>query len=155
MDSRELIRPRLHGSRFSEHVGTLDPLDVPARLDELRNLKDGWADGMQYAGDWGNGYGKAPSHTGLNWLSDSFERHYPEDVPLPHTYPTPEGGVQMEWSLGSREVSVEVDLSTHRAEWRWLDISTHEEDERILNLDDARAWKMIASEVRRMAGCAR
>ena len=73
------------------------PLDIAAQLEELRNLKDGWADGIQHPSDWGSGYGKAPRHDGLNWLWDRLEREYPDDLPLTCIYPTPEGGVQMEW----------------------------------------------------------
>ena len=57
----------------------LDPLDVPARLDELRGMQDGWLEGD----------GKAPPHSGLDWLSGAFaKRGYPDDIPLPYTYPT-------------------------------------------------------------------
>ena len=44
-----------------DDISLLHPLDVPARLDEFRDMKDGWADGMQHPSDWGNGYGRAPS----------------------------------------------------------------------------------------------
>lgn len=60
----------------------LDPLDVRARLDDLRALSDGWLDGT----------GVAPPHAGLDWLASAFDRHFPDDLPLPHLYPTPEGG---------------------------------------------------------------
>lgn len=124
------------------------PLDVPARLDEFRELKDGWADGMQYAGNWGNGYGKAPSYAGLDWLSVAFTRYYPEDAPLPFTYPTPEGGVQMEWSLGDQEISLEVNLETGWAWWHRLDMSTDDDEEQDLNLNSD-GWIWLVAEIMR------
>ena len=127
------------------------PLDVPARLDEFRALRDGWADGMQYAGDWGNGYGKAPSPAGLDWLAAAFTHHYPQDAPLPYTYPTPEGGIQMEWSYGSQDISLEIDLETRQGEWCRLDLSSMDEAERNLTLDAA-GWQWLGAEVMRWAG---
>ena len=125
----------------AENPGVPHPLDVAARLAELRAMQDGWLDGD----------GVAPPHAGLDWLADSFQSRYPEDVPLPYTYPTPEGGVQMEWSLGPFEISLEIDLASHSAEWFWVEIPTDAEGERMLNLDDATAWDWFASEIRRLA----
>ena len=127
------------------------PLDVPTRLDKFRELKDGWADGMQYAGDWGNGYGKAPSPAGLDWLTAAFTRHYPADAPLPYTYPTPEGGVQMEWSLGVQDISLEVNLETGWAWWHRLDMSTDNDEEQVLNLNSD-GWIWLGAEIMRWSG---
>jgi len=133
---------RLLGLESIEHISLLDPLDVPARLDELRGLRDGWLEGK----------GVAPCHEGLDWLAASFDRYFPEDLPLPHVYPTAEGGVQAEWSLASNEVSIEVDLATHRGEWHWLDLTSDAKDLRALTLDDDEAWAWVVTEIRRMAG---
>ena len=148
---------RTHYSRLGrrqwslENPGVPHPLDVPARLDEFKELRDGWADGMQVASDWGNGYGKAPDHAGLDWLADTFERRYPDDAPLPYAYPTPEGGVQIEWSLGPYEASVEIDINDHSAEWFVVDLPADTSDERMLNLDIADDWAWFANEIRRLA----
>ena len=60
-----------------------------------------------------------PARNGF-WLAEIFERFYPKvpDVPLrgAYVYPTVEGGVQLEWSLGSKEISLEVTLADHSAE---------------------------------------
>ena len=66
----------------------LDPLDIPFRIGELRQLKLGWLDGQ----------GIPPTHDGLDWLSQSFYSSYADDAPLPYLYPTPEGRVLAEWS---------------------------------------------------------
>ena len=45
------------------------PMDIPARLDEFRDLKDGWLEGE----------GVAPNLDGLDWLVATFDRHFPND----------------------------------------------------------------------------
>ncbi len=77
-----------------EHINTLDALDplnaldIGARVDELRALKDGWLEGE----------GKSLRSEGLDWLVTACASHYPERTPLPHLYPTPEGDIRAEWS---------------------------------------------------------
>lgn len=129
----------------------LHPLDVRARLAEFRELRDGWADGMQYAGDWGSGYGKMPNPAGLDWLAAAFEQRYPAGVPLPHTYPTPEGEVRMEWSCRSHCFILEIDLATHQGRWLWFDQDSDDELERVLDLDAAQDWEWFAGEIRARA----
>ena len=120
----------------------LDPLDVPSRLDEFREMSDGWLEGD----------GRAPDHAGLDWLSASFERHYPKDIPLPHSYPTPEGGVEMEWSFGSQSVILEIDLEKRLGDWLRFDKESDEEDNYTLALsDNGSGWERIAAEIRRMS----
>ena len=113
--------------------------DVPARLDDLRGMRDGWLEGG----------GLAPKSAGLDWLSDAFARHYPDDAPLPYTYPTFEGGISMEWSVENNEVMLEIDIDAHSAEWHWFDRESADEFERALNMDEAADWEWMASEIRR------
>lgn len=127
-----------------EHISILDPLDVSARLDELRGLRDGWLEGK----------GKAPGDEGLNWFAASFDRRFPDGLPLPRVYPTAEGGLQLEWTLGSKEISLEVDLATHRGEWHSLDLASDTEDSRTLNLDEAGDWAWLVTEIHRLSGSA-
>ena len=124
-----------------EHIRILHPLDVPARLDEFRDMQDGWLDGE----------GVAPTQDGIDWLSDAFARNYRADALLPFTYAMPSGGVQFEWSLGNLEVSLEVDLSTRRAVWHWLDMDTSRDFERELDLTVARSWEWLGDELVRLA----
>ena len=58
-DARLMVRGigvyRINDLEFLMRVDAVSlvvPLDVPAQLDELRNLKDGWADGVQHPSDW-------------------------------------------------------------------------------------------------------
>ena len=124
-----------------ERVSILHPLDVPARLDELRNMQDGWL--------WVDG--KAPPHRGLDWLSGAFERGYPDDLPLPYTTPTFDGGVQCEWTIGQFYIEIEIDLDTRKGDWMRFDEKSDFsvfEDEEILNLDDPSAWAWMADKIR-------
>ena len=132
-----------------------DPMDIDRRLDKLRELEDGWADGMQAASDWGNGFGKAPSDEGLDWLSAQFAAHYDEELPKPYLYPTPEGGVQAEWSIGPNAPSLEIDLETHVAEWHNLNFDTDRSYEKLLDLNVPDGWMWLANEVRSLVTTAK
>ncbi len=126
----------------ANEVSLLDPLDVSARLEEFKNMKNGW-----FEGD-----GIAPSPDGLDWLASEFKRQYADDAPSPRLYPTFEGGVQAEWSFGSNAIVLEIDLSERTADWFWFDRDSDAEEERRLNLDDGDEWVWLANEVRSKAG---
>ena len=133
---------RLQAIDSVEHISILDPNDVPARLDDLRGLKDGWLDGK----------GLAPSAVGLDWFTKSFEANYPEELPLPYVYPTAEGGIQAEWTLGEHDLSLEVDFSNHHGEWHILNLKTGEDSIRDLNLDHADDWKWLVQQISQLVG---
>jgi plasmid stability protein len=116
----------------------VDPLDVSARLEELKSLKDGWLDGT----------GLAPRPDALDWLAASFDRFYPQELLRPHIYPTPTGGVRAEWTSGPHEVSVEIKLPNHSAEWHSLNLDTDEVEVRPLNLDKLNDWQWILDRLR-------
>ena len=125
---------RLQRVESVRSVEPLDPLDVDSRLDEFRNLRDGWLEDG----------GVAPNHTGLDWLSGVFERYYPDGLQLPRTYPTADGGVSLEWSSGAREIDIEVNLENHTGEWYVFNKDTKSsEDEKKLELDKPDDWKWV------------
>jgi hypothetical protein len=124
-----------------EHIALLDPLDVPARLDEFRGLKDGWLDGD----------GMAPRRGELDWLATNFDLYYPDDILLPHTYPTPKGGIEMEWSIGTQSVFLEIDLSARQADWLACDKESDEESTQKLDLNTGDSWTWLATEIRHLA----
>ena len=115
---------------------------VPARLEELRLLKDGWFEGG----------GSAPASAGIDWLSDAFTRVYPEDLPLLYVYPTPEGDIRLEWALGSHDVSLDIDLMQHRANLHALNLSSDEDREDELNLDEPSGWARLVEQIQRLMG---
>ena len=125
-----------------ERVTLLHPLDFHARLDEFRNMQDGWYDGED---------GKAPPHSGLDWLSEAFRHGYPDDIPLPYTYPTFDGGVQCEWGIGQFCLEIEIDLDARKGEWLWFDLKANfleDYEDKVLNLDDPGAWAWMANRIR-------
>ncbi len=123
-NSKRLTNPRIN--------------DVLSRLDDLRGMQDGWYEGE----------GVAPSDAGLDWLSTTFERHYPDDAPMPYTYPTFEGGISMEWSVENNEAMLEINIDAHSAEWFWLDLDSDDECEKTINMDAIEDWQWLASEIR-------
>ncbi len=129
-----------------ERVTLLHPLDFHACLDELRNLRDGWLDGED---------GKAPAHSGLDWLSEAFRRGYPDDIPLPYTVPSFEGGVHCEWAIGQFRFQIEIDLDSRKGDWLWYDKKTNifeDYENKILNLDDPDGWAWMANRIRETLG---
>ena len=136
---------RLHGWEDVRQISILDALNIAAQLDELRTLEDGWLDGS----------GSAPPAAGLEWFLARFEQYYPAELPLPRVYPTPGGGAQLEWSLGSNEVSIEVDLIPRKAEWHAVDLSSGKDEFELLDLDTARDWDRVAAHIRRLAPSSR
>ena len=131
---------RLSSMGSIAHVGLLDPLDIPARLDEFRDIRDGWMDGE----------GIAPNPTQLDWLSGIFEHYYPDESILPRAYPTSEGGVVLEWSIDTWEISLEIDLNAHQGVWGCYDTRTKSDDEKTLDLDKSDSWKWIANQIQRL-----
>ena len=138
---KHILQDRPLALQSVERVTVLHPLDFHACLDEFRSMQDGWHEGD----------GKAPSHSGLDWLSDAFRRGYHADLPLPYTYPTFEGGVQCEWTIGQFYIEIEIDLDTRKGDWIRFDENSDFsvfEDEEILNLDDPSAWTWMAAKIR-------
>ena len=132
---------RLLGFESIEHMGLIDPLDVSAQIDDLRRLKDGWLDG----------HGTAPASDGLDWLDRAFNRHYPDDLPLPHLYPTAPGGVQAEWTLGPNEITLEVDLDRRSGYFHVLQVEDDADEGRNVELGDESGWKELAGLISSMS----
>lgn len=116
--------------------------DVPARLEELRTLQDGWLEGG----------GVAPAPDGLDWLSQAFSENFPEDLRLPSLYPQPDGGIQAEWSLPPHEISIEINLTHRTAAWHRLNLDTEEEDAADIDLGTPEGWQGLAARLREIPG---
>lgn len=118
-----------------EHVTSLDPLDIETRLEELAQLQDGWLDGK----------GRAPDRASLIRLAQAFDEGFSPDLSLPYLYPTPEGGVQAEWTLGRWEVSLEITLPTLNADYQAVHTATGETREQALLLaaEDGSGWTAL------------
>lgn len=122
------------------------PSDISRQLDDIRALEHGWLDGE----------GRAPSQSGIDWIESRLHRYLPADLPRPYLYPTEAGGVQLEWSIESNEVSIEVDLESHLGIWHELNLNPQQnlqpsdERERELNLDQSSAWEWIIHQINGM-----
>lgn len=126
--------------RFSATVAVES---LPAKcINELKQLSDGWLDGK----------GLAPLAQSLDWLSDELRTRYHDDLPAPFIYPTPEGGVQLEWTLGDIEASLEIDLVRRTGEWHSLNLTTDAERTQIVDLNTEGGWREVASLVRSVVG---
>ena len=136
-----------------------EELDFSRQLDSMRHLEDGWADGISYFPNRGKCETRAPSHAGLDWLAGALNSRYPKDLPRPYLYPTPEGGVQAEWSLGVQEISLEIDLETHASYWHRSDFTDKfcddNDEERHMSLDEDESWHWFIAEIRRFAELAK
>jgi hypothetical protein len=117
----------------------LDSNRLNARFDDLCKLQNGWLDG----------HGVAPSPQGLRWLAQCIESYYHLALSPFYLYPTAEGGVQVEWSLGTHEITLEIDLERRGGEWHSLDTRTQEVDWKVLDLGQPGSWAFIAAEVDR------
>ncbi len=124
---------KIQGIESLEYVLFLEPLDVGNRIEELSLLKDGWLDGI----------GIAPGSELLQWFENSFETNFDIQLALPRIYPTANGGLQAEWTLGEKEISLEIDPATRTAEYQALDMGSQETTEFVLDLALPEGWKQL------------
>lgn len=121
-----------------EHVSPLDSLDVTLRLEELANLQDGWLDDK----------GRAPKPEELNRLAALFDANFDADLALPYLYPTAEGGIQAEWSLGDWETTLEIDLTTFKGEYQALNLVDRQTQDQVFDLALPSGWASLNDALR-------
>ena len=118
-----------------KEIVLLEEFDVPARLEELAQLETGWIDGQS---------GDALNVEGIRWLINTFDNNFDADSnALPATFPTPNGNIQFEWSLNRIEISIEINLITHQAEYFQVNLNTKKEKIDNLNLNDIADWQKL------------
>jgi hypothetical protein len=127
---------KLKSIQTVEQITELDPLDVALRLDELAQLKPGWLNGK------GHGFEKES----LDRLILYFDRYYPDEHPLPHIYPTAEGSVLAEWTIGSWEISLEIDLNSIQGDYQAFNVLTDETIELLLDLSSKEGWSALGQQ---------
>jgi hypothetical protein len=121
-----------------EHLPPAKAIDLAARLAELAALKDGWLDGA----------GRAPSQADLQWLAATWSGAFPRDLPTPYAYPTPDGGIQLEWTTGPWELSAEIDLSARTATLSKVNVDSSEGIEKGIDLKNSAGWDALREFVR-------
>ncbi len=122
-----------------EHISILDPLDVPARIDELRPMKEGWLDGKN---------GVILEKQDLDWFSEIFEKYFSSDLPLPYVYPVPDGGLLLEWSIAGHDISLEVSFPERKAQWHDYDLILDKEDVKSLDLELRSDWEVFMKQLK-------
>lgn len=63
---------------------------------------------------------------------------FPDHLRLPYVYPTPEGGIQAEWTFNSTEISLEIDLDQKTGDWHEYDPDSEYEVAESLDLKKPR-----------------
>lgn len=137
-----VVRDQLDNRKRIEQVSRiepLDPLDVPARLEAISLLRDGWLDGE----------GVRLSADGLAWLSSAWSDSWPADLPLPYAYPMPSGLIQLEWTMTDAAVSVEVDMQLKAADLLASGAADGEILREVrLDLSTSAGWQQLADSIR-------
>ena len=110
-----------------------DLVEAPwaSRLIELRSLSAGWLDGQ----------GEPIADAALECAERILEAAREAELPMPAVFPTPPGGVQLEYLDSKRhlEVGIAPDVSI---EGYYLDVGTHEEHEEELATVAEAIWFM-------------
>lgn len=118
--------------------GTARRHDIEHQIDELMKLEAGWLDGE----------GEKPSERGLNWLRDKLLDNYTVSAPELHLYPTEDGNVMAEWWIGTHDVTLEIDLSSHTGYWHDYDSSSEQSNEREIDCNEKTCWIWIIRTLR-------
>jgi hypothetical protein len=132
---------RLQKMKSISDIRLLEPLDVSVQIDELKKLRDCWFDEES----------QAPSHEALNWFIQIFDTYCVDSLPSPYIYPTYEGGIRMEWSIGSWELSLDVNLASHRGYWHALNTGNSQAEDKDLNLENEEGWNFLIQQVKTKA----
>lgn len=117
--------------------------NVVERLRQLHHLSDGWIDGQ----------GRKPPVAGLIWLQENWTRYWNSDLPTPFVYPTLAGGVQMEWSIGDVEASLDVSVTTGSASFLACRVTSSGDIEDlsiVLDLHQPGQWELLNHSVSRL-----
>ena len=114
----------------------LPPRNIDRQIESLKNLparrlEDG---------------AKPIDPEGLEWLRQSLlTRIAFDDVTMPYLYPTEEGNVQAEWTIGRFRADLEIRLDNHQALWGYSDLSSDYDDERELDLNLDSEWQWLSN----------
>lgn len=105
-------------------------MSLEGQLSRLKQLGDNWFDGK----------GTAPSEALLRlfemWYNAPFEGRVCIE---PNLYPTLEGGIEAEWRIERRDLTIEFDLTNQKASWHMLHLDTQEVEEFEVNIIDDQA----------------
>jgi len=116
--------------------------DTESRLEALALLKDGWL----------NGEGRALDSASLVRLAKIFDKSFSRSLPQPYFYPTLEGGVRAEWTLGDWEVSLDIALPSLVAHYQAVNTVTEETSDQIMYLtsENGIGWLTLNEELTKL-----
>jgi hypothetical protein len=129
---------KLTGIREVEQMTILEALDIDARIDDLKQLRNGWHDGV----------GKAPEIAHLDWIAAALKDNLSDDIQLPYLFPTNVGGIRAEWCAEPFDVSLDVALGARTAYWHSLDVTNDVDEEKDLDLTKAADWVWLIEQLR-------
>jgi hypothetical protein len=81
------------------------------------------------------------------------DQHQRKDGQQPRLYPTPEGGVELEWRIGRLDLSIEFDPSCATAEWHALDLHQGTVDEQWVALQDEPGMQALGGKLQQVLAC--
>ena len=119
------------------------PMRKAERCMELLDLAPAWLDGE----------GLPPSRDLLELVVEWLGAHQRNNVQQPRLFPTPEGGVEAEWRIGSLDLSIEFDPSSATAEWHALDLDQGTVDEQRVTLEDEPGMQALGIKLQRVLEC--
>lgn len=120
-------------------IVVLDPLDIGARLDELSNLKDNWLDGE----------GIAPSLACVIAVEEAFKKYFDSNLPLPHIFPTVEGGLQAEWSINNIEIAIEFHPENKESTFQSVNVLDSKVVDFAIDSSSKKDWQKINKEIKK------
>lgn len=124
---------RLQKIKSVSGILLLEPLDVSVQIDKLKKLNDGWLDGE----------GKAPDHEALSRFMQTWDTYWVDSLPLPYIYPTPEGGIQAEWSIERYAISLEIEFPSQKSYYHQIHLDTKKDLDMDLDLTDQVGWETL------------
>lgn len=120
-------------------IDLLDPLDPSARIEEFKNLRNGWLEGA----------GIAPDSQKLEWLNKYLPQYLPPNFPYPYLYPTEQGNIIAEWENDKYFVSLEFILQDKTCIRFVRDkISDSFEDEVTCSLAGSEQWVKVFDSIK-------
>jgi hypothetical protein len=111
-------------------MDVLDPMDVSVRLDQIALLEEGW-----YYGE-----GIKVDAESLKAFNIIFNANFEKELPLPATFPSIDGNIQMEWNSNVHDISLKINLADQTAELHHLNLVTDEEFEKTVNILSSEDW---------------
>jgi len=105
---------------------------VKERIDNILELKDGW-----YDNDSGTAFNKLHLLTFQNLFLENFNK----DLQLPYIFPMIDGDIQLEWTLGDRNIELEVNIETLNSVLYYFDSKT--DSDLNISLKEKDGWLLL------------